>query len=234
MPLSSNKNPEISVIIPVLNEGRGINDLIAHLRSQAALDAVEIIVVDGDPAGSTLKAISHPGIITAVAETGRGSQMNCGAIRATGDILLFLHADTFLPLNAFASIRKCMEKAGHVGGAFDLGIDTEQLIFRVTERYVAWRTRLMRIPFGDQAIFILREYFERIGGYRHIPIMEDVDLMRRIRQRGDAICVIPEKVRTSPRRWEKDGVVFGTLRNWALQALYCCGVSPNRLARFYR
>ena len=88
---------------------------------------------------------------------------------------------------------------GHVGGAFDLGIDTRQLVFRITERYVAWRTRLMRIPFGDQAIFIRREYFERIGGYRSIPIMEDVDLMRRIRQRGDAICIIPEKVMTSPR-----------------------------------
>jgi len=233
MPLSSNKNLEFSVIIPVLNEGRGINDIIAHLRAQAALDAVEIIVVDGNPAGHTIKAISHPGIITAVAEKGRGSQMNCGAARATGDILLFLHADTFLPPNAFSCIRKCMA-VGHVGGAFDLGIDTRKRIFRITERYVAWRTRLMRIPFGDQAIFVRRNYFERIGGYRDIPIMEDVDLMRRIRQRGDAICVIPEKVMTSARRWDKDGIVFGTLRNWMLQTLYCCGVSPERLVRFYR
>ncbi|MDD1682261.1 MAG: TIGR04283 family arsenosugar biosynthesis glycosyltransferase, partial [Methanoregula sp.] len=184
-----NKDPAISVIIPVLDEAQGINNIIAHLRSQAPLDAVEIIVVDGNPAGSTIKAISHLGIVTAIAERGRGSQMNCGAIRATGDILLFLHADTLLPSNAFASIRKCMEITGHAGGAFDLGIDTNKKIFRVTERYVAWRTRLTRIPFGDQAIFIRREYFDRIGGYRHIPIMEDVDLMRRIRQRGDPICV---------------------------------------------
>jgi rSAM/selenodomain-associated transferase 2 len=230
-----NKDPAISVIIPVLNEGRRINDVIAHLRSQATLDAVEIIVVDGNPAGTTIKAISHPGIVTAVAEKGRGSQMNCGAIRATGDILLFLHADTFLPPNAVACIRKCMEATGgHVGGAFDLGIDTKQRVFRITERYVALRTRLTRIPFGDQAIFIRRDYFDRIGGYRHIPVMEDVDLMRRIRQRGDAICVIPEKVMTSARRWEKEGIVFGTMRNWMLQALYCCGVAPERLARFYR
>ena len=227
-----NKDPAISVIIPVLNEAQGINDVIAHIRSQAAVDAVEIIVVDGNPAGNTIKAISHPGIITAVAEKGRGSQMNCGAIRATGDILLFLHADTFLPPNAFSCIRKCMA-VGHVGGAFDLGIDTRKRIFRITERYVAWRTRLMRIPFGDQAIFVRRNYFERIGGYRDIPIMEDVDLMRRIRQRGDAICVIPEKVMTSARRWEKEGVVFATFRNWMLQFLYFIGVSPERLARFY-
>jgi rSAM/selenodomain-associated transferase 2 len=229
-----NSKPSISVIIPVLNEAQGINDVITHIRSQAAVDAVEIIVADGDPAGSTVRAISHPGIITAVAEKGRGSQMNCGAIRATGHILLFLHADTFLPPNAFACIRKCMEITRHAGGAFDLGIDSERKIFRITERYVAWRTRLTRIPFGDQAIFVRRDYFERIGGYRDIPIMEDVDLMRRIRQRGDAICVVPEKVRTSARRWDRDGIVFGTLRNWMLQALYCCGVAPERLARFYR
>jgi rSAM/selenodomain-associated transferase 2 len=234
MPLSRNSNPSISVIIPVLDEAQGINDVIAHIRSQAAVDAVEIIVVDGDPAGGTIRAISHPGIITAVAEKGRGSQMNCGAIRATGHILLFLHADTFLPPNALARIRNCMEVTRHAGGAFDMGIDSERKVFRITERYVAWRTRLTRIPFGDQAIFVRRDYFERIGGYRDIPIMEDVDLMRRIRRRGDAICIVPEKVMTSARRWEKDGIVFGTLRNWMLQALYCCGVSPERLARFYR
>jgi hypothetical protein len=127
-----------------------------------------------------------------------------------------------------------MEVTRHAGGAFDMGIDSERKVFRITERYVAWRTRLTRIPFGDQAIFVRRDYFERIGGYRDIPIMEDVDLMRRIRRRGDAICIVPEKVMTSARRWEKDGLVFGTLRNWMLQALYCCGVSPERLARFYR
>jgi rSAM/selenodomain-associated transferase 2 len=234
MPQSMNRDPAISVIIPVLNEAQGINDVIAHIRSQGALDAVEIIVVDGNPAGSTIKAISHPGIITGVAGKGRGSQMNRGAARATGDILLFLHADTFLPPNAFARIKKCMEVTGCAGGAFDLGIDTKRNIFRITERYVAWRTRRTRIPFGDQAIFVRRDYFERVGGYRDIPIMEDVDLMRRIRQRGDAICVIPEKVMTSARRWEKDGIVLGTFRNWLLQVLYCGGVSPERLAKFYR
>lgn len=234
MPLSMHRNPTISVIIPVLNEARNINVVIAHLRSQAAVDAVEIVVVDGSTAGSTIKAISHPGIITAIAEKGRACQMNCGATRATGDILLFLHADTLLPPNAFARIRTCMEDVRHAGGAFDLGIDSEQRVFRITERYVAFRSRLTRIPFGDQAIFIRRDYFERIGGYRDIPIMEDVDLMRRIRQRGDAICIIPETVMTSARRWEKDGIIFGTLRNWMLQALYCLGVSPERLARFYR
>jgi len=229
-----NRTTDISVIIPVLNEARGINDVIAHIRSQAAVDAVEIIVVDGNPSGNTINAISHPGIITAIAEKGRGSQMNCGAVRAIGDILLFLHADTFLPPNAFLRIKDAFGDKEYVAGCFDLGIMTNRRIFRITERYVAWRTRITRIPFGDQAIFIRRDYFERIGGYGDIPIMEDVELMRRIRGRGDLVCLIPDKVMTSPRRWEKDGVVFGTLRNWMLQALYCCGVSPERLAKFYR
>jgi GT2 family glycosyltransferase len=95
------------------------------------------------------------------------------------------------------------------------------------------RTRLTRIPFGDQAIFIRREYFERLGGFRDIPIMEDVELMARIRKRGDRIAVIPEKVRTSARRWEREGILSCTMRNWMLQAAYAFGVPPERLAKWY-
>jgi len=229
-----NRTPAISVIIPVLNESRGINDVIAQIRSLAPVDTVEIIVADGDHAGSTLKAIAHPGIVRTIAGTGRSIQMNCGANLANGDILLFLHADTFLPRGAFPSIVTAFQDREYVAGCFDLGIASPQWYFRITERYVALRTRVTRIPFGDQAIFVRREYFERIGGYREIPLMEDVELMRRIRGRGDVICIIPEKVSTSARRWEKDGVLFTTLRNWMLQALYCCGVPPQRLDRFYR
>jgi rSAM/selenodomain-associated transferase 2 len=232
--LPMNDNCTISVIIPVLNEAANINSLIGHLRSQAPVDTVEIIVVDGDPRGNTIKAISHPDIVRAIAGTGRGIQMNHGAARATSDILLFLHADTFLPQDAFARIREAFQDAEYVAGCFDLGVRSARKLFRITERYVALRTTITRIPFGDQAIFVRREYFERIGGYREIPIMEDVDLMRRIRGRGDVICIIPEKVSTSARRWEKEGVLQMTFRNWVLQALYCCGVSPGRLARFYR
>ena len=234
MPFSSIRDPTISVIIPVLNESPGINEVIAQLRAQGPVDTVEIIVVDGDPAGSTIKAISHPDIVRAIAGPGRGVQMNAGAARAASDILLFLHADTFLPQNAFKRIRQALEDAEFAAGCFDLGIRSGRTLFRVTERYVALRTRITRIPFGDQTIFIRREYFERIGGYREIPIMEDVDLMRRIRSRSDVICIIPERVSTSARRWEKEGVLLATVRNWMLQALYCCGVPPKLLARFYR
>jgi rSAM/selenodomain-associated transferase 2 len=226
--------PLLSVIIPVLNEAECIGGLITHLRSREDGSEVEIIVVDCDPAGSTIQAVQNPGIITAKCEQGRAIQMNRGAALATGDILLFLHADTFLPENAFMRIREALQDAEFVGGCFDLGIRSARQVFRITERYVALRTRITRIPFGDQAIFIRRNYFERIGGFAVIPIMEDVELMRRIRGRGDVICVIPEKVSTSARRWEKEGVLFTTMRNWMLQLLYVLGVPPERLARFYR
>jgi hypothetical protein len=98
----------------------------------------------------------------------------------------------------------------------------------------SFRSRLSRIPFGDQALFIRKEYFNRIGGYKEIPLMEDVELMRRIKRTGDKIWIIPERVMTSARRWEREGVIYCTFRNWTLQILYLLGVSPDKLARFYK
>jgi rSAM/selenodomain-associated transferase 2 len=231
---SKNTNSAISVIIPVLNEAEGISGLISQLRDLEGGKDVEIIVVDGDPAGCTIKAIRDADVVTAIGGRGRAVQMNRGAALAEGDILLFLHADTLLPRNAFTRIQEAFQEPAYMAGCFDLGIRSARKIFRITERYVALRTRITRTPFGDQAIFIRREYFERIGRYMEIPIMEDVELMRRIRRRGDVICIIPEKVLTSARRWEREGILFTTFRNWMLQTLYCCGVSPKHLARFYR
>jgi len=160
--------------------------------------------------------------------------MNAGAALATGDILLFQHADTFLPWNAFELIAAAMSGERFVGGAFDLGILSDRRIFRITERYAACRTRITRVPFGDQSIFIKKSYFRRIGGYGDMAIMEDVELMTRIRKRGDRVSILPAKVMTSPRRWEREGVLYATARNWLLQLLYCLGTPPERLARFYR
>jgi rSAM/selenodomain-associated transferase 2 len=160
--------------------------------------------------------------------------MNCGAVLASGEVLLFLHADTLLPDDSLARVKAAMADDRYVAGAFDLGIHTERRIFRVTEKYVALRTRLTRVPFGDQAIFVRKDYFNSIGGYKDIPLMEDVELMRRIRKRGDKICIIPEKVMTSARRWEREGILYCTLRNWALQLSYALGVPPERLVKYYK
>ena len=222
----------LSVIVPVLNEATGINGVIGHLRD---LDrSAEIIVVDGDPAGGTIRNIADRDVVAVLSAPGRANQMNRGASVARGDTLLFLHADTFLPSRAFNAIRRCLADPEKIGGAFGLGVDSPRWYFRVTEQYVSLRTVLTRLPFGDQAIFLRRKYFESIGGFAPLPIMEDVELMTRIRRRGDRICLVPAKVMTSARRWEREGVVSATLRNWMLQFLYCCGVPPKKLARFYR
>ncbi len=226
--------PMISIIIPVLNEGAGINEAVSRLRALDSGRCSEIIVVDGDPAGSTVKAITDAGVRSLAAEKGRASQMNRGAALAGGSVLLFLHADTVLPPDAFPLILDAMGDGRVVAGAFDLGINTDRRIFRITEKYVFFRSRLTQVPFGDQALFIRKNYFDRIGGYRDIPLMEDVELMKRIRQRGDRIRIIPVKVRTSPRRYEREGILYGMFRNWLLQILYALGVSPERLAKWYR
>lgn len=224
----------ISIILPVLHEAGTITTVIAHLRDLQQNSSVEIIVVDGDPAGSTLQAIQDDGIVRTLSEAGRARQMNRGASLARGEVLLFLHADTLLPRQALTRITAALADTRFVAGAFDLGFDTKKSIFRLTEKYAALRTRLTMVPFGDQAIFVRRAYFEKVGGYAELPLMEDVELMRRIRKRGDRICIIPLKVLTSPRRYEQEGLLYCTFRNWALQLCYRAGVSPEKLATWYR
>jgi hypothetical protein len=131
-------------------------------------------------------------------------------------------------------IRSTMNDERFVGGAFDLGFDTKRAIFKITEMYAFLRTRLTKVPFGDQAIFMRREYFEKICGYRDLPIMEDVELMRRIRKRADRIHIIPLKVRTSVRRYEQEGILSCTIRNLLLQISYALGISPQRLVKWYK
>jgi len=226
--------PRFSIVVPVYRESAGINALVAHLRGLDLADTSEIIVVDGDPGGGTIGSIEYPGVRKLINRKGRGAQMNAGAEVAAGSILVFSHADTKMPEGAGERIAECLSRPGVVVGAFDLGIDSERRAYRPIEWMVSIRTRLTSIPYGDQAIFVRRTHFLEIGGFREIPIMEDVELMQRLKRTGGKIAIIPEKVLTSPRRWERDGIVFCTLRNWLLITLYLAGISPYRLARFYR
>ncbi len=227
------KAPSCSIILPVLREASLVNDVIDHLRGLENNNETEIIVVDGDPEGTTLTAITRDNVIKLGSPRGRGRQMNAGAREAKGKILLFLHADTELPLNALRLIAAAMKDKRYVAGAFDLGIRSERLIFRLIESAASLRSRATRIPFGDQAIFVRKDYFEKIGGYKDIPIMEDVEIMKRIKKRGDTILIVRQRVHTSSRRWEKEGILRCTLRNWLLQVLYLVGVSPHRFSKLY-
>ena len=160
--------------------------------------------------------------------------MNKGAQLARGEGLMFLHADTQLPPNALEAARSVLADDNCVGGAFKLRVDTRNIVIHGIAAISNFRNRLHRVPFGDQAIFLRRDYFNRIGGFKNIPLMEDVELMKRIRKRGDRIRILPERVLSSARRWEKEGVVFCVFRNALVLAFFHLGVSPQRLAGFYR
>lgn len=225
---------KISIVIPVLNEAVSINSLVSHIWGLEYDEKPQIIVVDGDPGGGTINTIESEDVIRVKTGKGRGRQMNDGARQAEGDILLFLHADTDLPGEALKEIMLLMKEKEVIAGAFDLGIKSRRFVFRVIEGVASFRSRVCRIPFGDQAIFIRKDYFNEIGGYNEIPLMEDVEIMRRIKKRNDKIVIIHEKVMTSPRRWEEEGIIYCTLRNWCIQILYYCGISPQKLAQYYK
>ena len=232
--LSSHKKYDISIIIPVFHEESIINEAIGSIFDLPYDGEVEVIVVDGSPQGETLNAIQKNEVLKILTKKGRAHQMNQGAVNAGGDILLFLHADTELPKNALNTISSVMRKGDFVGGAFDLGIQSDRPIFRLIETTASLRSRCTGVPYGDQAIFIRKKYFHSIGDFKEMPLMEDVELMRRIKKKGDKIYIVPEKVRTSPRRWEKEGPIYCTLRNWVLITLYSIGIPAEKLYKFYK
>ncbi|MCM1981766.1 TIGR04283 family arsenosugar biosynthesis glycosyltransferase [Lyngbya confervoides] len=223
------------MIIPVLYEQAALPKLLAHLHGVCA-QLHQVIIVDGDPQGSTLAAVSPlpTGVMGITASAGRGSQLNAGAALATGEVLLFLHVDNRLPPQAIPAIQGLLEDPKLSGGAFDLRIDATDWRLRIIGRISSWRSRLTRIPYGDQGIFVRRAVFESIGGYPDFPIMEDVALMQRMKQQGYRIQFLATPIQVSARRWQKEGLLYTTLRNWLLMFLYHWGVSPHRLARWYR
>ena len=226
--------PKFSIIIPVWKEESVILRTIEHIHGLQSADSTEIIVVDGDPEGKTMEIVCRRGVKTAISNRGRGNQMNHGAALAIGNILIFLHADTRLPLDALGLIDNVMWDESYMAGAFDLAIDSERTIFRVIEKAASLRSRLTRIPYGDQVVFMRKAVFNELGGFKNIPIMEDIEIMQRIKKRKGKIRIIERTVSASARRWEKEGIVYTTLRNWLLITFYLIGVKPEKLVRFYQ
>ena len=229
--------PRLSIIIPVLNDTAALATLLPTLDGDSTL---EIIVVDGgqtreedgEPSSSTL-ATRHPAVVWMRSARGRGAQMNCGARRARGEWLIFLHADTrlgpgwrqvFPPLDANARI---------VGGSFRFVLDSTSAWARWIERGVRLRVRLFDLAYGDQALFARRTAFETMGGYKDMPLMEDVDFIRRLRRLGRLEHAAIPAI-TSARRWERDGWIRRSVENVALVLLFFAGRSPEALARQYQ
>lgn len=220
---------EISVIIPVLNEEKTMGSTLEALRR---LHSWEIIVVDGGSTDKTRDIAAKERVIVVTSPRGRARQMNHGARLACGDVLLFLHADSRLPLSATSDILSALEDSRSVGGRFDVRLDDERWIFWLIGNLISLRSRLTRVATGDQAIFVRRRLFEDIGGFPDIPLMEDIAFSRMLKKKGRVACLRSQVV-TSARRWEEEGVWCTILKMWALRLLFLAGMSPFRLKRFY-
>ncbi len=224
---------KISVVIPVFDEADIINTTIRSILEMKGTEPVEIIVVDGDSSGSTIDGIIHESVIRLISPKGKAVQMNKGASKASGDILLFLHADTFLPERGFQKIKAVMESGKYVAGAFSYAVESRNLFLRHIYYTSYLRSRMSRIAYGDQGFFIRKDYFEKISGYPEIPLLEDAALMKRIKENKDKICILKDGVKTSTRRYEEEGMIYGYLRNHIIRILYHFGVSSFRLAKLY-
>ncbi len=216
----------LSVIIPTLDERDLIGAAIDRVR---AGDPWEIIVADGESADATAAAAEAHGARVVVSAPGRGRQMNAGAAVATGDVLLFLHADTALPPEFTRHVAEAMARPNVIAGAFELGIDAPHRALRLIEAAVNRRSRLLGLPYGDQAIFLHAATFRRVGGYPEADAMEDFALIRRLRRCG-RIEIVPASVSTSARRWLAGGIWRTTFLNQACIAAWMMGVPGWRIA----
>jgi rSAM/selenodomain-associated transferase 2 len=222
---------QVSIIIPVLNEIAVIEAMLSGLQ-WARHSECEIIVVDG---GSTDHSVQNALAFAdrvIVSPPGRALQMNAGAHQAGGDILLFLHVDTELSPGALENLREQVGPAGSVWGRFDVRLSGQPLFFRVIERMMNWRSRWTGIATGDQTVFVSRDLFEQVGGFAEIPLMEDINLSRRLKRYRRPLC-LRQTVLTSSRRWEENGILRTIFLMWRLRFAYWRGADPVVLARHY-
>ena len=220
----------LSVIVPVLDEARAIEAALAPLQP-ARREGLEIIVVDGGSADATPRLAAPLADRVLHAPRGRASQMNAGAAAASGDVFLFVHADTVLPAGAPALVQRAVD-AGAEWGRFDVTIEGADPLLAIVAPLMNLRSRLTGIATGDQAIFVRRDAFVAAGGFPPIPLMEDVALSRALRHSSRPAC-LRERVLTSGRRWERHGTLRTIVRMWRLRLAYALGADPHRLAREY-
>ena len=219
----------LSVIVPTLDEADSLPRTLAAAREPGA---AELIVVDGGSRDGTVPIARSLADRVLVSSRGRARQMNAGAAAARGEILLFLHADTRLPAHYPALVTRALADPPVVGGRFDVRLDAHGVAYRIIERAISLRSRITGVATGDQAIFVRREVFERLGGYPPLPLMEDIALCRALKRAGRMVALHATVV-TSARRWQRDGVARTVVLMWALRAAYYAGISPTRLARIY-
>ena len=224
-------NGLLSIIIPALNEEDIITGTLERLEVLREAGH-EVIVVDGGSCDKTYSVAAQYADSVLLAEEGRGWQMNAGAEYANNDILLFLHADTRLPDNADQLINQALQEDGKSWGRFDVKLSGKARLLRLVERMINWRSSFTGIATGDQAIFVKASTFKQIGEFADIPLMEDLDLSRRLKRITRPVC-IKTPVITSSRRWEQNGIIRTILLMWSLRLAYSLGVSPETLKKYY-
>jgi len=222
----------IAVIIPALNEAPGLQQTLAPLLDWRA-HGHELILVDGGSTDATASIAAAAGVRVLRSEKGRARQMNAGAAAASGDVLLFLHADTELPPHAAELISAGLSSGKHCWGRFDVRIRGRARMFPVISSMINLRSRLSGIATGDQALFMTRPAYAVVGGFPDLPLMEDVEICKRLKRHSRPLC-LRERVSTSGRRWETRGVWRTIVLMWRLRFAYWCGTPADQLARLYR
>ena len=223
--------PKLSIIMPVLNEGEGIAaalDALADMRARGT----EVVVVDGGSGDATVERARLHADQIVFAPRGRARQMNAGAEKASGDVLLFLHADTRLPADADYVVLNGLERSGCVWGRFDVNIEGRSPLLSIVGLLMSLRSRLSSIATGDQAIFVRRAAFHAVGGFPAIALMEDIALCRQLKNVSKPLR-LRERVTTSGRRWEKNGILKTIGLMWGLRLAYFFGADPKKLAQRY-
>jgi rSAM/selenodomain-associated transferase 2 len=219
----------ISVIIPILNEAKILEKTLSRLQPE--LKNHELIIVDGGSTDSSISIAEKYGKVIK-SERGRAKQLNAGAAAATGEILVFLHADVWLEPGAFAAVETALS-SGYVGGGFLQKIDGKNILYRIIEITADMRGKYLKVFYGDSGIFVKRSDFEHIGGFPEVLIMEEMGFSKALRGLGKTKMVKP-RIHISARRWETNGIVRTTAINWFITLLYFLGFSLERLAKLYR
>jgi rSAM/selenodomain-associated transferase 2 len=216
------------VIVPTLNEEACIGKTLRQLRQ---LGSSQIIVVDGGSGDDTCEQACDADLLLH-SPRGRAVQMNLGAEHATGDVLLFLHADCSLEEGALEEAEQCLAGRGVAAGCFTMRVQAKGFWYRCIDRCATARVRLCGLIYGDQGLFIRRDLFDELGGFPHLGLMEDLYFSRQVCRLG-RLVVASRRIWVSPRRWQRTGLAQQTLRNWALTVLAASGIAPDRLAKFY-
>jgi rSAM/selenodomain-associated transferase 2 len=219
----------VSVIIPTWNEESCLAETLLLLRQQ---QPHQIIVVDGGSTDATCRIAATAADLLLHSPRGRALQMNLGAGRAKGDVLLYLHADCILETGALEQAQRVLQAKGIVAGCFRMTVRAPGFLYRTIDFCATARVRLTGLVYGDQGLFLRRALFEKLGGFPALRLMEDLFFSRQLRRHG-RIALASRRIFVSPRRWQRSGILRQTLRNWTLTALAAAGIHPDRLAAFY-